>query len=135
MKTHLKFMIVMSGVEIRTLQRFALKAPHEALRAEFTLLLRDAKKMARAQNIAYGFLRGRPLDKIEQPHRPYNEGHIAGKNQTRTAPDWDLVEAIIESETSGFPATDDIRYFTDAQDRAQKLAEFRSVDGTPAVAA
>lgn len=129
MKTHLKFQIVTTGMEIRHLARFALNAPHPKLREEFAVILRDTKKIARAQNIAYGFLRGRPLDRIEEPHRPYNEGHISGKGQTRTSPDWDLVEAIIKTESVG------TSYFENAQDLAQKYAEFRSVDGTPAVAA
>lgn len=77
---------------------------------------------ARSNHLALGFLKGRTMQQMEQPLRPQNEGHIAVKGMTRTAPDWKRIEQLVNRYGG--------QYFDNPQALAQKLSEFKD-GGTP----
>lgn len=118
MKTHLRLSIAVLAAGVSTINaRLRSGKIHPALAEEFRGIARDGSREVRDHLIALGFLRGKTMDMIECPHRPYNQGHVSSKGMTRTAPNWDNIESLILSEGKG--------YFESEQQMLQKFAEFR----------
>lgn len=78
---------------------------------------REVRSEARSTHLARGFLKGHNYGEMEMPLRPRDEGHVATKGMTRTYPDFDRIQQLIEKFG--------IDYFDSKQQLTQQFAEWR----------
>lgn len=119
MKTYLQIKGLSLAAEARIIKRLEQsKRRNPKLRASLHLhRVNEVRSEARSTHLALGFLRGRTMAEMEKPLRPENQGHVATKNMTRTAPNWKRIEQLVNKYG--------VQYFETAQELAQKFAEFK----------
>lgn len=119
MKTFLQLKGLSLAAEARIQKRFEKsKHRHPKLREKIHLHRTiEIRSEARSTHLALGFLRGRDYSLIERPLRPLDQGHIATKNMTRTAPNWKRVEQLVTKYGQ--------QYFDNSQDLAQTFSEWK----------
>ncbi len=120
MKTYLKIKGLTLAAEARIIKRLEKqRGQNNALRQSLHLhRTMEVRSEARSTHIALGFLRGTVYAQMERPLRPVDQGHIATKGLTRSAPNWKRIEQLVNKYGP--------RYFENPQDMAQKFAEFKN---------
>lgn len=117
MKTYLRLDIAGDNARARFLKRLARsRRTNINMRSDAQALLNQQRSELRSEHLALGFLRGRPYDVMEKPLRAANEGHLTSKNLTRTFPDFERVQQIVEDFGE--------LYFENKQALAQQFAEW-----------
>lgn len=119
MKTYLRIKGLTLAAEARIIKRLEKnRSANKNLRNSlYEHRVKVVRSEARSNHLALGFLRGNTMQQMERPLRPANQGHVATKNMTRTAPDWKRIEQIVTKYGQN--------YFENPQDLAQKFAEFK----------
>lgn len=120
MKTHLRFYALTSAAVARIEKRLLRNnnLPHPALQIEFQKQREANRSEARAVHVARAFLAGHDLSKVELPYRPKNQGHITSKGLSRSQPNWQRVEELVEEHGAYL--------FETPQALQQKFAEFKA---------
>ncbi len=124
-KTYLRLDIYGDAARARFLKRLCRsKRTNPAQRSDAQSALHFQRVETRCELLALGFLRHKPHDQLERPLRPVSQGCVSTKNMSRTHPDWDRIEEIIQYYGG--------LYFDGDQDMAQKFTEWRdNAIGTP----
>lgn len=119
MKTYLKIKGLSLAAEARIIKRLEkARNTNPNLRKSLHLhRTQEVRSEARSTHLALGFLRGNTMQQMERPLRPENQGHVATKNMTRSAPNWKRIEQLVNKYGG--------QYFDSPQDLAQRFAEFK----------
>lgn len=119
MKTFLKVKYLTLTQEARIIKRLEKKRKVGPMRTSLHQhRTEDVRSEARSTHLARGFIKGTSYAEMELPLRPANQGHIATKNMTRSAPNWARIEQLIKKYG--------VSYFDSPEAMVQRFAQWRA---------